>query len=77
VSADARIAAAERALEEAGVHGASVGVEGHEREIAAIRVSGAAWERMMGPDGVRIAGAVKAAGFRYVALDLDDDEGTG
>jgi len=77
VSADARIAAAERALEDAGVYGASVEVEGHEREIAALRVPGAGWARMMGPDGVRIAGAVKAAGFRYVALDLDDDEGTG
>jgi hypothetical protein len=25
---------------------------------------------MLGPDGVRLADAVKAAGFRYVALDL-------
>jgi PP-loop superfamily ATP-utilizing enzyme len=70
VSADARIAAAERALAEAGVSGASVGVEGHEREIAAVRVPGAAWERMLGPAGAAIADAVKRAGFRYVALDL-------
>ena len=70
MSADPRIAAAERTLEEHGVHGASVEVGGHEREIAALRVPEAAWERMMGPDGARIAGAVKAAGFRYVALDL-------
>jgi PP-loop superfamily ATP-utilizing enzyme len=70
MSADARIAAAERALAEHGVHNAAVEVEGHEREIAALRVSGAGWARMMGPDGVRIADAVKAAGFRYVALDL-------
>jgi len=74
VSADPRIAAAERALAEHGVRGASVEVEGHEREIAALRVPDAEWERMMGPDGVRIAGAVKAAGFRYVALDLADPE---
>jgi len=70
VSADARIAAAERALADAGVHGASVDVEGHEREIAAVRVHGDAWERMMGPGGAAIADAVKRAGFRYVALDL-------
>jgi PP-loop superfamily ATP-utilizing enzyme len=70
VSADARIAAAERALADAGVFGASVGVEGHEREIAAIRVPEDAWGRMMGPDGASIAQAVKRAGFRYVALDL-------
>jgi len=70
VSADERIAAAERALRDEGVYGASVEVEGHEREIAALRVPGAEWARMMGPDGVRVAEAVKAAGFRYVALDL-------
>ena len=70
MSADARIAAAERALAEHGLYGAAVEVEGHEREIAALRVPEAAWERMLGPDGVRLADAVKAAGFRYVALDL-------
>lgn len=70
MSADARIAAAERALIDAGFFGATVEIEGHEREIAAIRVSDADWERMMGPDGVAIAEAVKRVGFRYVALDL-------
>ena len=70
MSADARIAAAERALADAGVFAATVEIEGHEREIAAIRVSGADWERMMGPDGASIADGVKRAGFRYVALDL-------
>ena len=70
MSADVRIAAAERALAEHGVFGATVEVEGHEREIAALRVPEAAWARMLGPEGVRLADAVKAAGFRYVALDL-------
>jgi len=70
VSADARIAAAERALADAGIFGATVEIEGHEREIAAIRVAGSDWERMMGPNGTSIADAVKRAGFRYVALDL-------
>ena len=72
MSADERVAAAERALADQGVYGATVEVEGHQREIAAVCVPAAAWERMMGPDGVRIADAVKAAGFRYVALDLAD-----
>lgn len=70
MSADARIAGAERALADHGVEGATVGAEGHQHEIAAIRVPSTAWERMMGPDGAALADAVKAAGFRYVALDL-------
>jgi hypothetical protein len=70
MSADERIAAALRALADHGVHGASVDAEGHQREIAAIRVPTGDWERMIGPDGAPIADAVKAAGFRYVALDL-------
>jgi PP-loop superfamily ATP-utilizing enzyme len=70
VSADERICAAERVLADAGIHGARVEIEGHEREIAAVRVPESAWARMLGPDGAAIAGAVKRAGFRYVALDL-------
>ncbi|MBV9108993.1 MAG: hypothetical protein JO306_06280 [Gemmatimonadetes bacterium] len=70
MSADPRIAAAERALADAGVYGATVSVEGHEREIAAVRVADDDWSRMLGPDGLSIADAVKRAGFRYVALDL-------
>lgn len=70
MSTDERISAAVRALEDHGVHGAMVDVEGHQREIAAIRVSAGDWERLMGPDGASIADAVKTAGFRYVALDL-------
>ena len=67
---DERVAAAERALAEHGVYGASVDVEGHEREIAAVRVPEAEWERMLGSEGAMIAQAVKGAGFRYVALDF-------
>ena len=70
MSADARIAAAEQALADAGVYGATVSIEGHEREIAALRVPDGDWARMLGPDGIAIADAVKRAGFRYVALDL-------
>ncbi|HWK89815.1 MAG TPA: hypothetical protein VNP72_07460 [Longimicrobium sp.] len=68
---DPRLDAAARALAEQGIAGAAVEVEGHEREIAAVRVPPDEWERMLGPDGQRIASAVRAAGFRYVALDLD------
>jgi PP-loop superfamily ATP-utilizing enzyme len=70
VSGDPRIPAAQAVLAGHGVSGARVEVEGHEREIAAIAVPEAEWERMMGPDGALVARAVKAAGFRYVALDL-------
>jgi PP-loop superfamily ATP-utilizing enzyme len=72
---DARIQAAERVLAAHGLYGAEVSVEGHEREIAALRVPDGAWERMMGDDGAAIAAEVKALGFRYVALDLAVDDG--
>lgn len=67
---DERVARAERALAAHGIAGASVEIEGHEREIAAVRVPAEAWERMLGPGGAALAEAVKGAGFRYVALDL-------
>lgn len=67
---DPRIAQAERVLAGHGV-AAEVSIEGHEREIAAVRVPEDAWARMLGEDGAAIAAEVKALGFRYVALDLD------
>lgn len=67
---DDRIPRAERVLAMHGVYGAQVSVEGHEREIAAVRVPDGAWERMMGDDGAAVAAEVRALGFRYVALDL-------
>ena len=67
---DPRAAAAERVLAAHGV-AADVSVEGHEREIAAVRVADGAWARMVGDEGAAIAAEVKALGFRYVALDLD------
>jgi PP-loop superfamily ATP-utilizing enzyme len=69
-TADPRIGRAERLLASRGVRGASVGVEGHEREIAAVRVPAGAWERLVGDEGARLAAEVRALGFRYVALDL-------
>ena len=70
MSADERALRAERLLAERGFVGARVSVEGHEQEIAAVRVPAGVWERLAGDEGVRAAGEVKALGFRYVALDL-------
>jgi PP-loop superfamily ATP-utilizing enzyme len=69
MTADARVSGAERVLAAHGVD-AEVTVEGHEREIAAVRVAGDAWERLLGDEGAAIAAEVRALGFRYVALDL-------
>lgn len=75
---DPRIQAAERVLAGHGV-AAEVSVEGHEHEIAAVRVPADAWERMLGDDGAAIAAEVRALGFRYVALDFAaaDEGGAG
>lgn len=67
---DGRIADALRIVEDAGIDGALVSVDGPEREIAAIRVPAGDWDRQVGDEGVRLAEAVRALGFRYVALDL-------
>jgi PP-loop superfamily ATP-utilizing enzyme len=71
MSDDPRVAQAVRVLVEHGVGGAEVSIEGHEREIAAVRVPGGEWERLLGDEGARIAAAVKQVGFRFVALDLE------
>ncbi len=69
MSADERVARAERLLAARGFAGAVVSVEGHEREIAAVRVPADSWERLAEDDGA-LSAEVKALGFRYVALDL-------
>jgi PP-loop superfamily ATP-utilizing enzyme len=74
MSTDDRSARAQRLLEGIGILGARVGVEGHEREIAAIRVPAGLWEEVMA-DRVRISALVAGAGFRYVALDLRPADG--
>jgi hypothetical protein len=59
-----RIAAAERALRAAGIE-ATVEIAGHHRDIAVVR--------SMERDPLRVAEctpAVRAAGFRYVTVDL-------
>ena len=65
-----RIAAAEQSLAGHALQGASVEAAGHEGEIAALSVPGAAWERLIGPEGPRLSEEIRALGFRYVALDL-------
>ncbi|HET6230850.1 MAG TPA: hypothetical protein VFE05_12325 [Longimicrobiaceae bacterium] len=69
-SPEERISAALAVLAAAGLPSAEVSVEGHEREIAAVRVPADAWEWMLGGEGTRAAAAIKALGFRYVAVDL-------
>jgi len=59
-----RIAAAEMALRDAGIE-AWVEISGHHRDIAIVHATE--------PDPLRMAGlapVVKAAGFRYVTIDL-------
>jgi PP-loop superfamily ATP-utilizing enzyme len=73
---DPRVAEAERVFAAHGV-AADVSIEGHQREIAAVRVGEDAWARLLGDQGAAIAAEVKALGFRYVALDLAPADGAG
>lgn len=73
---DPRVAEAERVFAAHGV-AADVSLEGHEREIAAVRVAEDAWARLLGDEGAAIAAEVKALGFRYVALDLAPADAAG
>lgn len=66
----ARVEAAEEALRAEGFRELRVR---HHGEIARIELAGAEWERATEPARrVRIAAALRAAGFRYVTLDLED-----
>ena len=68
-AADPRAAAAVALLAAEGI-AAEVDVEGHEAEIAAVRVSAADLARLLGDEGPLLAREVKRLGFRYVAVDL-------
>jgi len=68
---DPRAARVEALLVERGISGARVAAEGHEAEIAALRVPAEAWARVAGPEGAALVEEVKRLGFRYVALDLE------
>ncbi|HEX2188566.1 MAG TPA: hypothetical protein VHG51_06680 [Longimicrobiaceae bacterium] len=67
---DGRAGRAAALLAERGIAG-EVGVEGHQAEIAALRVPADQWERVAGEEGARLADELKRLGFRYVALDLE------
>ena len=69
--ADPRLAEAGALLAERGLAGAELRVEGHQAEVAALRVPAAAWEEVLGPEGARLTEALRGLGFRYVALDLE------
>lgn len=66
---DDRTVAAESLLGEHGLR-AEVAAEGPDGEIAAIRTGAPAWERMMEGESAALVAAIRALGFRYVALDL-------
>jgi hypothetical protein len=68
---DPRLRAARRVLADHGFPAAEVHAEGADGEIAAVRCPAAEWDALLGPDGRRAADAVRAVGFRYVAVDLD------
>lgn len=67
---DERVARAGALLAERGIAG-EVSVEGHQAEIATLRVADGAWERVAGEEGAALVDDLKALGFRYVALDLE------
>lgn len=63
-----RLEGVRRLLRSAGVRGATVAAAGHESEIAAVVAPVSALTRLR-----ELAPAVKALGFRYVALELGAD----
>lgn len=63
---DPRVEAAERLLAEQGLSGARVRVAGHEREVAAVVAPPDTFARL-----VELAPAIRALGFRYIALELE------
>jgi hypothetical protein len=67
--------AAQSVLLEHGLFGAELTAEGPQGEIAALRVPASQWERMMSDDSEALVAAIRALGFRYVALDLQPAEG--
>ncbi|MBW3629515.1 MAG: hypothetical protein KY464_09475 [Gemmatimonadetes bacterium] len=68
-----RCEAAARVLRAAGLSGAGVAAAGPEAEIAVVRVAVTEWSRLLHPDAAALVAALKAEGFRHVALDLDVD----
>lgn len=66
--------AAERLLAEQGIT-ARVEGSGPDGSVARIAASPAAWPKLLGDGGGRLAERIRALGFRYVALDLEATHG--
>ncbi|HLU25552.1 MAG TPA: hypothetical protein VKZ58_07585 [Longimicrobiales bacterium] len=67
MNANEKCRAAEALLHENGLPGARVRAEGHAEEIAAVNVPPESVAKL-----AALAPAIKALGFRYVALDLSE-----
>lgn len=65
-----RVRDAERVLAEAGFPG-RVTACGHDGSVAAVAVPPDAWRQLAGPAGQGVVARIRAAGFRYVALELE------
>ena len=68
-----RCGAAVRVLEAAGLMRPRVVAAGPEAEIALVSIALAEWSRLLHSDSAALVAAVKAEGFRHVALDLGVD----
>ena len=68
-----RARAAARILRDRGLAPVAVRASGPHGEIALISLPASEWSRLLAPDSAAVVAAVKAEGFRYVALDLDAD----
>ena len=68
-----RCEAAARALRAAGLARAEVDAAGPDAEIAVVRLPLTEWSRLLHPDSAALVAAIKAEGFRHVALDLGVD----
>ena len=66
-----RCEAAARLLRAAGLGRPGVTAAGPDAEIAVIRIPVSEWSRLLHPESAALVAAVKAEGFRHVALDLD------
>ena len=72
--APSREDAAALVLAEHGVADAGVRAGGPDGEVALLSAPRAEWARLLDPEaGAGIVERIRALGFRYVALDLDED----
>lgn len=71
MTGDPRAERAERVLAAGGVAGATVRAAGPDGEIALLALPDEEWPALFAPERRALLDEVKAAGFRYVALDLD------